>query len=99
MGINEAFEIVNSLRLYPANWIINKGTYKGHLKFIETIEVNEAIEIILKDYIKNIELINEMTEFLIGFPVFNYNGEIETTLTNKEDVIKYFEERCNNAKD
>lgn len=99
MGINEAFEIVNSLRLYPANWIINKGTYKGHLKFIETIEANEAIEIILKDYIKKIKLINEMAEFLIGFPVFNYNGEIETTLTDKEDVIKYFEERCKNAKD
>lgn len=44
-------------------------------------------------------LINEMAEFLIGFPVFNYNGELETSLKDKEDVIKYFEERCKNAKD
>lgn len=44
-------------------------------------------------------LINEMAEFLAGFPVFNYNGELETTLKDKEDVIKYFEERCENAKD
>lgn len=44
-------------------------------------------------------LINEMAEFLIGFPAFNYNGELETTLKDKEDVIKYFEKRCNDAKD
>jgi hypothetical protein len=39
-----------------------------------------------------------MAEFLTGFPVFNYNGELETSLKDKEDVIKYFEERCNNEK-
>lgn len=44
-------------------------------------------------------MINKMAEFLIGFPVFNYNGELETTLKDKEDVIKYFEERCKDAKD
>ncbi len=44
-------------------------------------------------------MINKMAEFLTGFPVFNYNGELETSLKDKEDVIKYFEERYKNAKD
>lgn len=57
--------------------------------------MNKLLDVIK---IKN-RMIDKIAEFLIGFPVFNYNGELETSLKDKEDVIKYFEERCKNAKD
>lgn len=83
-------------RLFEAIMIIADSRDKAEADLYEANNRITDLLLILGDRDR---MINKMAEFLIGFPVFNYNGEIETSLKDKEDVIKYFEERCKNAKD
>lgn len=103
--INERIILNEKLKKVEGDIIgVNVEDIKLILKELKDTKVSlnasNSIMINLLDVIKiKDRMINEMAEFLIGFPVFNYNGELETTLKDKEDVIKYFEERCKNAKD
>lgn len=111
MGINEALDNLYVCATNAKSETLEEGYYeKCYDRVIEELNQKDEVEADLYESNNRItdlllilgdrdRMINKMAEFLIGFLVFNYNGEFETTLKDKEDVIKYFEERCKNAKD
>ena len=77
--------------LYEANNRIND--------LLDTIKLKEEqIEYIENEYGRTIEqkdkIIDEMAEQLAGITIWNNEKEEPLILMSKEEVIKYYEERC-----
>lgn len=99
MNIEEAFEIVSNLILFPMDWKV-KENYKGKLQYIGSLEGNEAIDTIIKEYKKKDKIIDKMSKYIGKEDTseeFCYTRikSISDCDENCELCVKqYFKERC-----
>lgn len=87
MGINEALDNLYVCATNAKSETLEEGYYeKCYYRVIDELEQKDKI-------------IDLMAQQLAGIAIWNDEKEEPLILMSKEEVIKYFEERCKNAKD